>query len=333
METRAVCALSPEKVVLGTVTVPDPGPNDVMVHTVYSMISTGTERWVITGQFHAPGEKPGGYPLVPGYQKVGTVAAVGSAVQGLVPGQWVFATNSRISSGATSTWGGHIEHSLWDEHEIIPLPEGLDPMKAVGLVLTQVGYNGGSRPPVHDGTRALVVGDGLVGHWVAQMLRWRGARVIIAGRRPERLALARRYSANVVVNVRETPLERVAAEHAPAGFDIVADTVGTAASVREVIHYIRHNGHLILNGYYREGEHLLSIQALHSREITVHTPAGWTRERLLATLELVAHGMLCVRELVTHVIPAEDAARAYDLVLRKPEPFLGICLKWRNAVR
>ncbi len=331
MRTRAVCALSPDRVELREVIVPDLGSHDLLVRAHYSMISTGTERWVITGQFHAPGQPPLPWPVVPGYQKVGVVEAVGADVGDLAVGQWVFATTSLISDGATSGWGGHVLHSVCDHSQVIPLPGGLDPMKAAGLVLTQVGYNGGSRPPVSEGCLALVVGDGLVGQWLAQTLRGRGARVLLAGRRAERLALAREHSADDVVDVRETPLTALASGAAPGGFDIVADTIGTAESVASLTGLSRNNGHLILNGYYREGEHLLSMQALHSAEITVHAPAGWTRDRLLATLDLIASGGLRARELVTHVFPADEADRAYDLVLNKSEPFLGICLDWTNT--
>ena len=328
MKTRAVCALSPERVALRKVTVPDPGPDDVVVRARYSMISTGTERWVVTGQFHGPGEEAVAHPLVPGYQKVGRVVAFGENVLGLERGQWVFATTSRIEAGAAAAWGGHIEHSVCDESQVIPLPEDMDPIKASGLVLTQVGHNGGSRPPVKKRTVALVVGDGLVGQWVAQALRRRGARVVLAGRRPERLVTAAEHSADVTVNVHDVSLDAVAAEEAPKGFDIVADTVGTTESIAEVISHARHDGHLILNSYYREGNNLLDIQAIHGRELTVYSPSGWTRKRLEETLVHVHSGAMRVKELITHVIPVSRAAKAYDLVLNKPSPFLGICLDW-----
>ncbi|MSR83086.1 MAG: zinc-binding alcohol dehydrogenase [Candidatus Latescibacteria bacterium] len=330
-KTRAVCALTADQVVLREVTIPDPEPQEVVVRAEYSSISTGTERWVITGQFHPPGGKPMPYPLVPGYQKVGVVEALGAEVTGLHIGQRVFATTAKLADEEViAGWGGHIEHSVLPQSEVIPLPEGLDPVKAAALVLTQVGYNGGSRPPVRQGDKALVIGDGLVGQWLAQMLRHRGARVVLVGRRPERLATAVQWSVELAVDVRQTPLAEVAQQEAPGGFDIVADSIGTAESVAQVLGLVRRDGHLVLNGYYREGEHLLSIQQLHSREITAHAPAGWTRQRLEATLGLVEQGALRVRELMTHIMPVEKASEAYQLVLHKPEAFLGVCLDWRN---
>ena len=63
VKTLAVCAISRERVELRDVEIPDLGPNDVLVRAYYSIISTGTERWVITGQFHPPGDTPISWPL------------------------------------------------------------------------------------------------------------------------------------------------------------------------------------------------------------------------------------------------------------------------------
>ena len=135
----------------------------------------------------------------------------------------------------------------------------------------------------------------------------------------------------MTADVRETSLAEVARQEAPEGFDIVADSIGTAQSVEQLLGLVRRDGHLVLNGYYREGEHLLSIQQLHGREVTAHAPAGWTRQRLVDTLGLIQEDALHVRELMTHLLPVEKASEAYHLVLNKPEAFLGICLKWQAA--
>ena len=65
----------------------------------------------------------------------------------------------------------------------------MDAVAASGLVLTQVGYNTGMRPTVNEGDCAIVIGDGMVGHWTAQTLQARGARVLMIGRHDERLQL------------------------------------------------------------------------------------------------------------------------------------------------
>ena len=63
-------------------------------------------------------------------------------------------------------------------------------------------------------------------------------------------------------------------------------------------------------------------------ELALHAPAGWTRDRMDATLELLAAGHLETESLITHHFPADQAPAAYQLLLERPEPVLGVVLEW-----
>ncbi|MHB8618375.1 MAG: alcohol dehydrogenase catalytic domain-containing protein, partial [Chloroflexota bacterium] len=69
------------------VAVPRPGREEVLVQTEWSAVSPGTERWLLTDRFfsrNAPGTR---FPAVPGYQRVGTIQAVGPGVDSVRVGQ------------------------------------------------------------------------------------------------------------------------------------------------------------------------------------------------------------------------------------------------------
>ena len=71
METLAIVIDNPGQLDLRKVALREPGPNDVIVETHYSGVSTGTERLFWNGEMpFFPGM---GYPLVPGYETVGVV--------------------------------------------------------------------------------------------------------------------------------------------------------------------------------------------------------------------------------------------------------------------
>ena len=77
MQTEAVIFTAVGQADVQTVDVPDPGPGQVQVRTRYSTISAGTEGWILHNRFTwAPTQ----YPCIPGYQRVGVVAAVGPEV-------------------------------------------------------------------------------------------------------------------------------------------------------------------------------------------------------------------------------------------------------------
>ena len=76
MNTLAVVLEEPEKLVVSRLDLSCPGDEDVVVDIEWSGISTGTERLLWSGRMP---QFPGmGYPLVPGYESVGRVTAVGA---------------------------------------------------------------------------------------------------------------------------------------------------------------------------------------------------------------------------------------------------------------
>jgi len=327
----ALVNVAPNRVELQEVGVPDPGPHDVVVATRHSMISNGTERSVLAGERkygRAAGDPDAPpFPQVGGYQKVGIVEEVGGSVQGIAPGEWVFAafgmTKLREFPAA-----GHVSVSVTHESQVLKLPQGLDPVAASGLVLTQVGHNHGSRPPVSEGTRAIVVGDGLVGLWSAETLQARGAAVLLIGRHDERLKAFDAKGGSRTVNGRTADVDEAAAQFAPGGAPVVVDTLTTTEALHASMRFLAHDGHIVAGGYYVEGHHLIDYMELTLRESTLYAPGGWTRPRLETTLEWIVEGRLQVLNKITHRWPIARATEAYDLLIQKREPFLAMVIDW-----
>lgn len=331
MQAQAAVATEVGHVAFQTVTVPDPGPEDVVVRLTYSWISNGTEGSFVRGERIAgdtprKATDPMPFPHVPGYQKVGVVEWVGSAAGDFRVGEVVFATVSRIE-GMFYSFAGHVSPAVTHRSQVWRLPEGLDPVAVSGLVLTQVGYNVGIRPSLQPGDAAVVIGDGMVGHWSAQTLQHRGAKVLLLGRHDDRLSRFLPGDQDRVVNsTREDPVAAVRA-WAPEGVQVLADTVGSVPTIEALIPTMRRFSHLSSAGFYGPNG-LIDIQKLRDREMTLHAPAGWTKERMDATLTLLAQGVLKTLPLITHRFPAAQAGEAFDLILSRREPVLGVVLDW-----
>ncbi len=337
MEAQAVVATEPGRVEYRPVRVPEPRTDEVVVRVRHSWISNGTEGSFVRGERIA-GDTPRcdtdplPFPHVPGYQKVGVVEWVGSQATNVQVGDVVFATVSRVSSEMFYPTGGHVSPAVTHHTQVWKLPQGLPPEVFSALVLTQVGYNVGMRPALQPGQAAVVIGDGLVGHWAAQTLQQRGARVLMVGRHDERLA---RFTAATegdgVVNVSREQEDLVAVVRhwaaAAGGVQVMADTVGSIATVESLLPLLRRDGHIASAGFYGQNGRI-DIQRLREREITLHAPAGWAKERMDATLDWVARGALRTLPLLTHRFPVAQASAAYDLILARREPVLGVLLDW-----
>ncbi|MBO7745851.1 zinc-binding dehydrogenase [Paenibacillus sp. MWE-103] len=332
MKAEAVVFEDRMRAAFREVEVPEPGERDVVIEVAHSWISIGTESSFFRGERisgevpYRPGD-PWPFPHVAGYQKVGTAVRVGGAVTHVRPGDRVFATVSRIG-GLFFDFGGHVNPAVTDGSQVWKLPDADVPDVAYsGAVLTQVGYNCGSRPPVERGDIAVVVGDGLVGHWAAQTLHRRGADVRMLGRRPGRLRLAEEGGYAAALNGR---LLDPAAELARAGgIAVVVDTVGSLETFRRLQPLLRRDGHLVSAGFLGE-DGAIDIQTLRAQEITLHTPSGWTQPRMDATIRGIAEGWLRTLPLVTHRFPARDAVRAWELIAAPGSPCLGVVLDWQT---
>jgi len=90
---------------------------------------------------------------------------------------------------------------------------------------------------------------------------------------------------------------------------------------------MKHNSHLVSAGFLGT-DGLIDIQELRAQEITLHCPSGWTKERMDATLKGIEEGWLTTENLITHQYPADEAETAWEIILDKSQPCLGVVLNW-----
>ena len=332
MKSTAVVFTGPKAVSVESITCPEPGPEDIVVRTTHSWISNGTEGSYLRGE-RSDGDtpvKPGDktpFPVVAGYQKVGVVEAVGKEVEGFAPGETVFATIGRVE-GMHHWYGGQVSPSVCPRGEVWKLPDHTDPLAFAGMVLTQVGYNAGSRPQLRIGDLAIVFGDGMVGQWTAQTLAWRGAEVVLVGKHDYRLRVFATKPFRHIVNTSQTDWKAFVAEaFGERRFQVAVDTVGMTEIFDSVLPFMRRFGHLVSAGFYGEADRL-ALQPPRYGEHTIDLVSGWTRERMDETLRLIASGCLQTIPLITHHFPVDRAADAWTLIESRSEPVLGVILDW-----
>ena len=336
MQAQAVVTVAPRQVELQTVQVPEPTDDDVVLRVTHSWISPGTEGSFIRGE-RVNGETPRldndpyPFPMATGYQKVGVVEWVGKNVKHVEVGETAFATMSKIE-GVHGGFGGHVSPAVTPGSQVYALSQGFKNHVAFsGLVLTQVGYNCGARPTVTAGDAAVVIGDGLVGHWSAQTLVARGARVMLVGRHESRLQkFAARPEDARVDSTQQDVLAAVrewAHQQAPEKIQVVVDTVGSVESLDMLIPVMRHNGHLVSAGFHGPRGHM-DLQHLRFGELTLHNPSGWAVDRMNTTRDWIASGALQTEPLITNRFPVAKAAEAFGLILNRDQDALGIVLDW-----
>jgi 2-desacetyl-2-hydroxyethyl bacteriochlorophyllide A dehydrogenase len=326
MKTNAVVFTAPGQATFQLIDMPDPGPDEVQIRTTFSTVSVGTEGWGFQNLFTW---QPTPFPCVPGYQRVGVIERVGSDVQGWREGDKVMATNGAWDGPVKSFWGSHIAVANTKARELYRIPSGADDIDVSGTVVAQVGYNAASRVAMSPGDWVVVYGDGLIGQCAAQAARARGARVILIGHRAERVALAAQHSADAAFNARTDDV--VARVHMLTGsrpVTAVLDSVQKVDAQMQYVPLVEHGRGQIVYCGFTPADTWADMGELQKRELTTHYVSGWNRARMEATLQLMAQHHMCLRPLVTHLVPSQESPAMYRMLLEKSAPFLGITFKW-----
>jgi len=312
---------------LGEIELPPLAKGQVFVRTLFSGISIGTEGWIFSKRY-----KNTRYPLVTGYQKTGMIEEVGPDVDSFAVGDMVFLRSTEIASDIISMWGGHTSHSVEHADKLIPVPQGADPMDASMLVMCAVGYHGAAEVmPIEDGELVVVIGQGLIGQFAAQVARLRGARVIATDVVDQRLEYSASYSADFIADPTRDDISALVREIKPEGADAIIDTSTNESAINDSFEWMKQRGgRYCLQGYYPELT-CLDLFTPHLKEMTLHNPTNVTDEGMGECMNLLSQGKLTVSPLITHTAAAADAPRLYDLMMESPSECLAMVIDWRTA--
>lgn len=163
---------------------------------------------------------PPGESAVPGLELAGVVMEVGEGVADWQPGDRV---------AALVAGGAHAELAAVPAGQLLALPDGLSFVE--GAAVPEAGLTAWTNLVAEGGLAAgetvVVTGaNGGVGRFMVQLARELGARVLAAGRHPERLEPLRDLGAHEVVELGEGFADRVRRANGGEGADLALDLVG-----------------------------------------------------------------------------------------------------------
>jgi threonine dehydrogenase-like Zn-dependent dehydrogenase len=298
---RALFHTAPCRVEVRELPTPRPAAGEVLVRTLCSGISGGTERLVYRGEVPADlalddtiDTLPGtfSYPFSYGYACVGEVAESGQVVFAFHPHQDVFAARAG---------------------ELIPLPP-VDPASATLLPLAETALQVTLDAGAGYRDRVIVLGAGVLGLLTGLLLQRSGWRPLIAEPQTWRRALASSLGASAVAP------EELADEKVP----LVIDASGNPEAPAMALNLLAHEGTLLIASWFGTKPVVLPLGgAFHRRRLIIRStqvstvPARlsrtWNRSRRRReTVELLAE--LPLAELCTHVFPFGHAAEAFQAV-------------------
>lgn len=302
-KTRAVVFEQPGQLSLRELTLVAPTATDVVVDIAWSSISAGTERLLWEGRMPMfPGM---GYPLVPGYESVGTVTQAGDDTA-LAPGTTVFVPGANCyGSEVRGLFGGAARRVVVPASRVIAVDPSLGEratLLALGATALHALRGGAVLPE-------LVIGHGVFGRLTARLVRALGGKVTVWEKHPARMTGATRYT----VTTAEDDTRR--------DYACIFDASGDAALLNSLIMRLAKGGEVVLAGFYSTPISFAFPPAF-MKEARLRIAAEWSPADLADVVEMHRTGRLSLDGLITDLSPAERADEAYRAAFEDPD-----CLK------
>jgi len=345
---KAAVFIRPGRIALEERPVPAVGPRDALLKVTTTTIC-GTDVHILKGEYPvAPGR-------IVGHEPVGVIAELGSAVTGYRIGQ-------RVISGAITPCGQC--HSCLDGHaaqcggrpmggwrlgntidgcqaeyvlipdaiaNLAPIPDGLtDEQVLMCPDIMSTGFAGAESGHVRIGDAVAVFAQGPIGLSATAGARLRGAALVIGvDGVPERLALAKRVGADVVIDVRnEEPVEAIRRLTGGRGVDVAIEALGTPGTFESCLRVLKPGGVLSSLGVY-SGKLAIPVDALAAglgdhTIVTSLCPGG--KERMRRLMNVVASRRIDLGPFVTHRFELDRIEEAYALFAAQKDGVIKVAI-------
>lgn len=292
-----------EGLAIENVPLPEPEPGQALVRLITSGVCH-TDLHAAEGDWPV---KPTP-PFIPGHEGVGEVVALGDGVTNLSLGQrvgnaWLFSAcgdcqycntgwetlcEDQKNSGYTVD-GSFGQYMLVDAKYAAVLPEGADPVEVAPILCAGVTvYKGLKMTETQPGQWVVISGIGGLGHVAVQYARAMGMRVAAVDISDDKLALAQKHGAEVVVNaLKGDPAEAIVAQ--TGGAHGVLVTAVHPSAFGQAIGMTRRGGTIVFNGL-PAGDFPASIFEIVLKGLTVRGSIVGTRQDMAEALDFYARG-------------------------------------------
>lgn len=303
-----------------------PGPGEVRIRNIASLVSAGTELAVLRKRhraFASGGEAAAQfrYPFHPGYAAVGVIESIGRNVTGFSTGDMVWHP------------GPHATGAVMPADRCLAVPTGIEARDAVFFGLAQIAMTAIRRAPVALGDSVLVSGLGLVGILVGSLYQLAGARVAAADFSPGRRSRAAMFGFDPVIDLKSTSLVDWYSERPDSRPDVAIEAAGIEANIEACMKAARQGGRVVLQGSPRKPMEIDPYTDIHRKGLTLigahdGTVSAEVRQKDVPYLFSLCAGPLRIENIRTHEFAFDQAPTVYDRVETDLDEYLGVVLTY-----
>lgn len=323
------------KVELWETEIPEPGPGEVLIKTIVSQISTGTELTMLEANVDSDSNwhKMICFPNYPGYSNVGKVVKIGKDVDE----SWL---GKRVLSVAN-----HEKYAIRDVELLYPVPEEIDSEEVVFGTVAPVAWASIRTSGIRPGDTVVVYGAGLIGQLVARFAKIAGAgNIFVTDVSDYRLDMLPDMPAFIKVNTtKEDILDALSKYGNKEKARIVFETTSVPALIEPQLKCLQKLGRLIITSS-PKGKALVDFDYCSHQGLTIigahnwaiHTPIAtpydpWTKAAdVMYYLDLVSKKELSLKSLITHRENYRNAPAVYEMLMKDRTQALGVLLVWED---
>ena len=307
---------------LEDVPIPEINRRQVLVRTHTTLISRGSEL------FRRYIREEAIPPSMMGYSLTGVVEQIGSAVTEYQVGQRVMVVAPHAEYAV-----GEVDASV--DGRVVPLPDDISFEEGTFLPLSISSVAWADSSGVQEGDTVVILGQGIVGSLMMQVLRGYGPDCIITVDAVSlRCQLSNELGADVVINAsEEAPVEAVQRLTDGNGADLVIDCVGGHAGVKsfeQAQDMVRRKGTLQLIALYQGAPLPLHSSKIMSKRlvagILTDEPRGQIAQR---AMEKIRSGEIQAARMISRRFPYKRAKEAFDFLWEHPDEALAVQMIWQ----
>lgn len=215
----------------------------------------------------------------------------------------------------TQVDGAFTNYVIAREESLHHIPDEVSHQSAAMTEPLACAHHGVSKIQVNSGDVAVVMGPGPIGLLVAQVLKSKGATVVVTGLDNDKVRLdkAEALHMDYVVNLQQTDLKTYINGITDGyGADVVVECSGAVPAARQGLDILRKKGFYSQIGIFKDAEITFDMEKVIQKEITVvgsrsQKPADWE-----PSLQLMADGLVNAEALVTKIYDISKWDEAYQ---------------------
>lgn len=340
---QAVVNHGPHDYRLERVAKPTPGPHEVVIAIDAAGIC-GSDGKCFSGggMFWDPVDPWVKAPVIPGHEFFGTVVELGEGAaehHGVALGDKVAAEQIHPCDRCRYCTRGEywmcqvhdiygfqreVAEGAWAEFMLLSerarihrMPADIPRQAGVLVEPLACAIHAVERANIRLGEDVVVAGAGPIGLLIVQVLKLKSpGRIIVTDRQADRLALARRFGADLTIDVSvEDPVERILALTDGYGCDVFIEATGHPSAVDQGIGALRKLGRMIVYGVFGE-KVTIDWSIIGDRKELDVLGAHLGPYAYPTAIDLLARGAIDADAMVTHRMGLEDIDAAMDILLR-----------------